>query len=133
MIDLTDKQSIYDAIRSADAKELWALVSTVYTLNRAKDKLQDQLDNIQVENSGAESRPSLSDDASDSEVRVRARAVLLDKLNDGSITAAEFAQFKDVFGLASAESDLNITVTSYADLCPDCPITRKPTPIDPNE
>jgi len=130
MIDLTDKQSIYDAIRSADATELWAFTSTVYALNRTKDKLQEQVDN-QCESAGAESRPPLSDDATDSEVRVRARAVLLDKLNDGSITAAEFAQFKDVFGLASAESDLNIRVVSYSELCADCPVAAQPEPIEP--
>jgi hypothetical protein len=39
----------------------------------------------------------------------------MDKLSAGTITAAEFAQFKDIFGLTQKDADLHIEVVDFKD------------------
>jgi post-segregation antitoxin (ccd killing protein) len=120
MTDYTDKQALFDAINSASNSQLWAIASTI---------------SLQLKEASIERERAMSSDVSDitdADIRMRARTVLWNKLNDGTITAAEFGQFKDVFGLASAENDLNIRVISYRDICEGCPIGAEPEPIEPD-
>ena len=59
-------------------------------------------------------------DMSDPELRVEVKKLLMRKLKSGSLTGADIGQFKDIFGLADATSDLVIEVVDYKDVCPEC-------------
>ena len=63
----------------------------------------------------------LSLDATDAEIRMHTKQLLIGMLNDGSITSQYFAQFKDVFGLANQSDRLEVHITNYADVITDCP------------
>ena len=67
-----------------------------------------------------------SPDLSDSQLRTRLKNLLIVKLDNGTVTAAEIAQLKDVFGLADATSDLTIEIVNYKDACPECARREKP-------
>ena len=123
MIDLSNQQDVYTAIKSNDSKDLWTLAAQIAQSARKLSTTQKALN---------QANSSDVSEVTESMLRTRTKEVLWQKLDSGEITAAEFAQFKDVFGLASAENDLQIEVVSYSELCADCPISREPVPIERN-
>ncbi len=62
---------------------------------------------------------------SDVELRARLKALLIERLNDRTLSASDIAQLKDVFGLADAKSELTINITKYSGLCSECHHTFK--------
>ena len=67
----------------------------------------------------------------DVELRARLKGLLIERLDDRTLTASDIAQLKDVFGLASAETDLVIQTIDYSSMCSDCP--RMQPPVAPAE
>ena len=114
-IDYTKSQEVYNLIRSTDSKALWNSAQSIATIASKLNKANQRIDELTKKSGGANIA-----DIDDTTIRSRAREVLWSKLDDGTIQAAEFAQFKDVFGLANAESDLSIVVQSYEGMCTDC-------------
>ena len=57
----------------------------------------------------------------DQELRARLKVLLIERLNDRTLTASDIAQLKDVFGLANATSDLRIEGMDFKSMCEDCP------------
>lgn len=62
----------------------------------------------------------------DEELRSRLREHLLDRLEDGSLSASEIGQLKDVFNLASKTDNLVIQTIDFRDMCSDCPKRNAP-------
>ena len=58
---------------------------------------------------------------SDDELRLRLREHLISKLGSGELQAAEIAQLKDLFGLASKANDLVVELVDYKNATIDCP------------
>ena len=82
--------------------------------------LHKQLRSIEKEDQEKKNGLNLPDNPTDTQLREALKALLVVKLKDNTLTAAEIAQLKDVFGLADATSDLTIEVVNYADSCPEC-------------
>jgi hypothetical protein len=74
-----------------------------------------QAGSLDLKISRVKQRPELPDNATDEQIRQAARLLLMDKLSAGTITAAEFAQFKDIFGLTQKDADLHIQMVDFKD------------------
>ena len=114
-MDMTNREDIYGAIRAAgsDNKQLHAVCANIarevkrLTRDKAKTEEKKKKDGLN----------QLTADSTDDELRVGVRNLLIAKVNDNSLTASEIGQFKDVFGLADASSDLLIETVDYANAC----------------
>lgn len=144
MTDFTDKQAIYNAITAHrfDNPAMYALSQQIATkvtqltkevaklqetARKAKRKAQlERQDTVKVPESVQEALDALDIHSTDTELRTAARALLISKLQSKDISASEFAQFKDVFGLANASDDLNIELVMYTDLITECPSCGEP-------
>lgn len=124
MLDLNNRDSIYSAIKlaSGDNSKVFALAQEIRTSFRKQG--EEIKREIERGNKGVVvgALDSLTLDATDSEIRAGARALLISKLKQQEITAAEFAQFKDVFGLASAADQTSIVIESFSETVIDCPV-----------
>ena len=115
-MDYSNQQELYDTIKRADNSDLWslsgAIAKTVQKANKAiektKPKKRDGLNPSTLQ-------------MDDSELRTRVKQHLVDKLGDGSLSASEIGQLKDVFNLASQTEELSIVVESYENAIIDCP------------
>lgn len=109
MIDFTKQQQIYDTIKTIPNKELWSfaglLSKAVFNAQKETKELTKQLEKA--------SAHTTSDEVSDDQLRAKLRSILIKKLEDNSISAAEIAQLKDVFGLTNAKQDINVQVISF--------------------
>lgn len=105
------KQLIYDSI-SPLLKDLVKPNINTDQNNTTKDQQKDN----QSKKSGL--NPTLP---TDKQLRVELKQHLITKLANGQLQAAEIAQLKDIFGLANAQSDLQIELIDYKSLCDDCP------------
>ena len=118
-IDWTNKTDIFSAIKDVegDNKRMYSLADSIrLEIARAKKKSAKN-----VSNSLKGALDILSVDSSDEELRNGARAILISKLKSNEISASEFAQFKDVFGLASNADTMEVYTVSYKDqLCDGC-------------
>ena len=126
MIDFTVKQQVYNALQAVrnDSRAFSAICE------QASKELRDALKQVKklqasqpegVSQELQQALDSLTLESTDSEVRLGARALLIGKLRSREISATEFGQFKDVFGLANASDLLTIDVTDYKDVVTDCP------------
>ena len=129
-IDYSNAQTIYDTVRAAGNKTLYAICGQIATMAANLDKLErDQVTRKELASTKEQEKHegvdetlnTLSLDSTDEELRLGARAFLIGKLKDNAITASEFAQFKDVFGLASQSDELRIITTDYSNAIIDCP------------
>jgi|TARA_Y100000310_G_scaffold71020_1_gene66841 hypothetical protein len=119
MIDLTDKQSIYDNITKAkENKEKFELAGTIHRL------IKKGIDNTRKETK-EECLNLSANNLSDSELRVRVKGLLIKRLADGTLSASDIGQLKDIFGLASKTDDLSIEVVDYSNALIDCPHCKK--------
>ena len=75
----------------------------------------------------------LAGSLTDEELRLRLKALLVERLDDRTLSASDIAQLKDVFGLADATSDLTIQITKFDGLCNDCTHTFSLAPSEPIE
>lgn len=57
----------------------------------------------------------------DAELRGMIRRTLVEKLADGSWTASDIGQVKDIFGLSSAVQDVHIEYVQFNGICDGCP------------
>jgi hypothetical protein len=57
----------------------------------------------------------------DAELRGMIRRTLVEKLADGSWTASDIGQVKDIFGLSSAVQDVHIEYVQFGGICEGCP------------
>ncbi len=127
-IDLTDVNDIYNAFKrtQGDNSSVHAVASYIArSFKRAKTtaitEFKTQQEAERVEQSLIDgTRLQLSLDCTDAELRLGARAVLIGKLNSGEISAAEFGQFKDIFGLTSQKDHIEVVAASFAG-CSGCP------------
>ena len=138
--DTTNKQTLFNQIKAGDNKWLYAACGEIVNASRkatrdikALNKLLETRDNTinglqaqQEEKEDGCNLTPLTPKSTDEEIRSHARMLLMTKLNDKSITATEFGQFKDVFGLANADSDITVTTIDYRSMCTDCPLGRAP-------
>lgn len=105
MLDITSKTDLYESIKSAkNNSQYHALATKIIEANRAA--LEEQ----------KKSRVSLGPDASDEEVRAAIRQVLLDRIGDGTLSAADIAQTKDLFGLKDKEQEIIVNLIDYSNL-----------------
>lgn len=132
MIDYTDRDSIYNAIRmaSGDNSLTLTLAQDIRSQmnkanNRAKTAEQSAKSNG-INQDVQSSLDSLGLHSTDAEIRTGARALLISKLQSKEISAAEFAQFKDVFGLANDANDLDIQTVEFKSMCDECPLMDSP-------
>lgn len=124
MIDLTDKQNIFNEIQAAsgDNRKMFNIAQDVFhQVKKLRDGRAQQEKDQAKRSKGLEALNSLSVDSTEAELRACTKLVLIEKLRDQSITAAEFAQFKDVFNLASDVDQLSIETVSFADVVSECP------------
>ena len=134
MINL-NKQGLFDAVNpvKADNKALYSVCGQIAALiatERANALIAiKQEHNAQMQemiNQEDELGPLLTIDASEADIRTRAKGLLISMINKGKMTAQFFAQFKDVFGLANASDNLDITTVDFKSMCGDCPLMDSP-------
>ena len=113
-MNYTKPQEINDAFKGADNPTLWSLSKLIANHIKALDKtirgLKEELSMAQEVALGQE------ETLTDSELRGKLRALLVAKVAEGSISAAEIAQLKDVFGLTNAKQDITIELVHYKSL-----------------
>ena len=100
MKTLEGNKAVFGACRkiSAEAKAL---------VKRIEEKAKKKAEVVQK---------SIDEEMDDGELRLEVRKHLAKKLRDGSLSAAEIAQLKDLFGLANSTSELSIIVVSYTEV-----------------
>tara|TARA_Y100000310_G_scaffold211187_1_gene211926 strand:- start:57 stop:476 length:420 start_codon:yes stop_codon:yes gene_type:complete len=131
MLDLTDKQAIYNEIKIAankDGKALWPLIGKIHThihkLTKENNTLREE--HTQKEKKKEEGLdPSNLSDLTDAELRQRVKGLLVARLDEGTLSASDIGQLKDIFGLASKTDDLSIEVVDYSNAIIDCPHCKK--------
>ena len=135
---LTNAQTVNDAIKQVadlhDAGVRWAYSKDL--VNHHKSEIKRAVEQaIEVERAGQTVRPAIDPNLSDAEIRKLLRVHLIERLADGSLTAAEIAQLKDVFDLSKAAEAMVIELVEYSGspgLCPHCgldpyqPVIPKP-------
>ena len=113
-MDMTNRDDLYNAIRATGTnKQLHALCATIA---REVNRLEKHRDKT-IEKEKEVGLNQLTIDSTDSELRAGVRALLINKVNDNSLTASEIGQFKDVFGLANEKDDLLIEAVDYSGAC----------------
>ena len=121
MLDINDKQSIYDAIQSAkgDSKALWALVGNINKQHTTAIKIQakELTDTKTTKTKDGLDFSSLLDD------KDKLRAHVLEDLFKGSQAGNSQASDKlaKLAGLDVAEQDLKINLVDYKEVLIDCP------------
>ena len=121
------QQAIYDTIKTTDNSQLWStcglIAKHIQKLNKTLSKLND--DKVAT---------LIPLDCSDEELRTRVKTHLVNKLNDGSLTASEIGQLKEVFpSLVSSVDDLTIEYVDYENCiveCPKCGANVHEPPVD---
>ena len=112
-MNLEKQQDVFDTIKATDNKGLWSLAGLiakgVFNANKATKKLQKELDKQTA-------LPLDTGEVTDDELRRDLRLLLRAKLKDQSLSAAEIAQLKDIFGLTNAKQDVSIEIVSYKDV-----------------
>ena len=121
-MDLTKQKDIYNTIRTAEAKNIWPMCGLIASLVKQATldvkNIQKKYDKLQLELNEAlskaqEKTPLPSGEVTDDQLRQKLRTLLLNKLNDETLSAAEIAQLKDIFGLTNAKQDITIEIVSY--------------------
>lgn len=131
-MDLTNKQELFNHISTVkeDSKALWGIVSSISLAMVAAEKTKDALDKVKKElaeeyGEDADGNPCNPLDSTalvtDEQIRARVKRHLLNRLADGTLSASDIGQLKDVFGIANKESDLSISVIDYRSMCLGCP------------
>jgi len=126
-MDYSNQQELYDTIKRADNSDLWslsgAIAKTVQKATKDKDKAITNLNKAKTttKKENGSNLPALPEDISDAELRTHVKKHLLLRLGDGSLSASEIGQLKDVFNLASQTEELSIVVESYENAIIDCP------------
>jgi hypothetical protein len=103
----TSYPSLDNKIANFMAQNVWSDVRKWHKaeLKKAKDEVRES----------TVDRRALTD-----EERAEELTKFLDaKLLDGSMTAAELAQFKDIYGLKAKERDVSINVVEFKDVYPE--------------
>ena len=115
-MDITSRDELFAAIRATGESnsQLHAVCVAIATQAKRMDKEIGKQTNEKEKRKGLN---QLTADSSDDELRAGVRLLLIAKVNDNSLTASEIGQFKDVFGLADASSDLVIETVDYANAC----------------
>lgn len=112
-----DKQKINNLIKGAypklDNKIAFFMAGCVWDEVRKWHKAE-------VKKAIDESKPSaLAGTLTDEERALELTKFLDAKLLDGSLSAAELAQFKDIYGLKAKERDITIRMVEFRDVYPD--------------
>jgi Na+/phosphate symporter len=127
VIDVMDRKSLYEGAKGCrDGTELYRWCGEVARLvgimgkdlEKAKKRLSD------YEGALAEG------DVTDEELVSRLRVLLLAKLSDQSLSAAEIREMKDLFGLTARTADTIIEIVSYKDVCGGCPRMEPDEPVE---
>lgn len=107
-VKLDKKESVFRAIQKASANGTERELSA-YIVEGLRSKIQEE-----------QLREQLPEDATDEQIRQRARLVLIDRVSSGKITATEFEKFGEFFSLKSSDEKLQIVVESYENTIIDC-------------
>jgi hypothetical protein len=120
MIDYTDKQAIYDAIKTADNTQLWSIAGEIaQTVFKANKQLaKNPTDEVITEEyiSSLNLDELLSDK---SKLRSRVMASLIKGSDQGNHQAAD--KLAKLAGLESATDELSIECVDYSNALIDCP------------
>lgn len=116
-MNLTSRQDLFDVINAAkhDKQQLWAAIAPI-----TREFVRLQAVEVQFKALVDEGSDALTEDLTEDELRAHVKSLLITRLKDKTLTAAEIAQFKDVFGLANKSSDIEINVVNYAGICDGC-------------
>ena len=125
--DYTNKQVIYAKIKECgdDGKALYGLCNELRNLivsgskaekvaEKAVAVAQKRVAALEKELAEAKASGAEDFDTSDEGLRGEVRSLLVSKLRDKSLSAAEIREFKDLFGLTEKKADLIVNVIDYA-------------------
>ena len=123
-MDTTTPQAINNALANLDNSTRWALAQEIHLIAKHRDKYKEQLNTLKAKHKNKENGLNLStasETMDDATLRAYVKEHLVRKLGDGSLSASEIGQLKDVFNLASQTEELSIVVESYENAIIDCP------------
>jgi len=123
-MDTTTPQAINNALANLDNSTRWALAQEIHLIAKHRDKYKEQLNTLKAKQTKKENGLNLStasETMDDATLRAYVKEHLVRKLGDGSLSASEIGQLKDVFNLASQTEELSIVVESYENAIIDCP------------
>jgi len=123
-MDTTTPQAINNALANLDNSTRWALAQEIHLIAKHRDKYKEQLSTLKAKHKNKENGLNLStasETMDDATLRAYVKEHLVRKLGDGSLSASEIGQLKDVFNLASQTEELSIVVESYENAIIDCP------------
>jgi len=132
-MDITDKQSIYNSIQSAngDSKKVWAIAQNIHALYKEATNIKKQHTDTIKQNEEGFDFISLLDD------KQKLRACVLEDLFKGSQSGNSQASDKlaKLAGLDAQAIDLVTEIIDYSNVIVDCPECganiHKLSPLDP--
>jgi hypothetical protein len=112
---------IKEAFPQLDNKEInrfcvkhWSNISAWHRADK-----KQAVDAVKKEQESPANKPSLEQCLTDEQRAVELTKFLDGKLMDGSLSAAELAQFKDIYGLKAKDRDISINIVDFKDVYPE--------------
>ena len=116
------KDGLKDHVTASANPAIWSLCQQISTASKAlvREAVKEVKEKVESEAKAKEKELRTPSRLLTDEERTEALTMFLDgKLLDGTLSAAELAQFKDIYGLKAKDRDVTIQAVDFGDAFPD--------------